>query len=133
MHSSGLPLFARGDLAGFTAPPNILLAVNGDVFDVTELGSVFYGPGAGYSLFAGHDATRALTLGSLDQEDLAKGGDCSDFNEARLGELRGQHEFYLGKYVLVGKVLGRSGVALDGVIAPGAYDTPPPPPPVDST
>ena len=124
MSASGLPLFAAADLAGFTAPPAILLAINGDVFDVTERGSNFYAPGAGYSLFAGKDASRSLTLGSLTLEDLELGGDCDDFSQEQVEALAEQHKFYAGKYVLVGKVLGRSGRALNGDAVPAAAAQP---------
>lgn len=114
---SGLPFYEAADLATFTAPPVILLAINGDVFDVTERGAVFYGPGAGYSMFAGRDATRSLTLGSLTTEDLELRGDCGDFSPERVAELKAQWEFYKGKYgPAVGKLRGRSGVAVDGVL-----------------
>jgi len=37
----------------------IYLAVNGTIYDVS-LGRSFYGPGGSYSMFAGHDGTRAF-------------------------------------------------------------------------
>jgi hypothetical protein len=77
----------------------VYLGVAGDVFDVTDLGAHFYGPGAGYSVFAGRDSTRSLALGSLKQEDLERGGDVSGVDAKTVQE---QHEFYSGKYKLVG-------------------------------
>ena len=123
--ASGLPFFDARDLAAFTAPPAVLLAINGDVFDVTERGLHFYGPGAGYSMFAGRDASRSLTLGSLSTLDLNLGGDCGDFSPERVDTLREQHAFYVGKYVLVGKLRGRSGFAVDGVLTDGVGERTP--------
>ena len=108
--ASGLPLWSAADLAlhgGCAADfaprqGRTLLGVAGNVLDVTEQGLRFYGPGAGYCQFAGRDATRSLALGSLAQADLARGGDVAGV-EARL--VREQHDFYVGKYEVVGKLL----------------------------
>ena len=40
----------------------IFLAINGTIFDVSE-GRHTYGPGGGYNVFAGRDATRAFVTG----------------------------------------------------------------------
>ena len=80
------------------------LAIGGDVFDVSVKGAQFYGPGMGYSLFAGRDATRSLALGSLDHGDLERGDDVADFTPQQLEALREQHAFYKGKYPLAGKL-----------------------------
>ena len=58
----------------------LLLAINHEVFDVTE-GARFYEPGAGYHQFAGRDSTRALALGSLEKADLTD--DVSDFDHQK--------------------------------------------------
>ncbi|KAJ2682097.1 hypothetical protein IWW39_006130 [Coemansia spiralis] len=42
----------------------ILLGLNGIVYDVST-GAAFYGPGNGYSVFAGRDSTIGLAKGSL--------------------------------------------------------------------
>eukprot|EP00697_Spironema_sp_BW2_P010970 gnl/Spiro4/26520_TR13198_c0_g1_i1.p1 gnl/Spiro4/26520_TR13198_c0_g1~~gnl/Spiro4/26520_TR13198_c0_g1_i1.p1 ORF type:complete len:354 (-),score=75.02 gnl/Spiro4/26520_TR13198_c0_g1_i1:60-983(-) len=44
----------------------IYIAVKGRVYDVT-LGSAFYGPGGKYAHFAGHDCSRALCEGCLEE------------------------------------------------------------------
>ena len=116
--ASGLPLWAREDLrahgacgADFAARGGrTLLGVAGNVYDVTEKGLAFYGPGAGYCLFAGHDATRSLALGSLKEEDLAMGGDVAGVPPADVLE---QGRFYSEKYgPPVGKLLPQPPTAL---------------------
>jgi hypothetical protein len=102
---TGLLLFSADELKpydGTDPDARILLGMGGDVFDVTDLGRQFYGAGAGYQLFAGRDSTRCLALGSLDETDLARGGDVADFNEQQLGMLKEQHTFYKDKYPRVG-------------------------------
>ena len=93
-----VPKMTRAELAKHTGADGgrILLAVGGDVYDVTEKGKDFYGPGATYAQFAGTDATRALALGSLDREELNK--PVSDLNEEQTVELGVQLEFYRTKY-----------------------------------
>ena len=58
----------------------IYLAINGTIFDVSE-GRHSYGPGGGYNVFAGRDATRAFVTGC--------------FLEDRTSDLRGAEEVYL--------------------------------------
>ena len=71
------------------------------MYDVTEKGKQFYGPGMAYSVFAGRDGTRALTLGSLDKDDVQR-RDVSDFDAQKRKLMQEQHEFYAGKYPRVG-------------------------------
>lgn len=104
--ASGLALISREQLKEFDgSDPDkpILLGMNGEVFDVSS-GSQFYGKEASYNCFAGRDSTRALTLGSLDPADVEKGWDVSDFNEQLQKAVKEQHEFYRGKYPVVGKI-----------------------------
>ena len=90
----------------------ILLAMNGDVFDVSA-GRRFYGPDSGYKLFAGVDATRSLSLGSLDPEDAAppKWNDLRDFSSkpGAWDTLLEQHAFYSSKYGRVGRLVEDDG------------------------
>ncbi|KER30099.1 hypothetical protein T265_03366 [Opisthorchis viverrini] len=67
----------------------ILLAVNGNVFDVTENGQNFYGKGAPYSSFAGKDVSRALAC--FKAELVEVGGrydDLSDLSQVEMERLR---------------------------------------------
>ncbi len=103
----GLRIFTRAELARYDGSDPalpLLLGMYGDVFDVTEKGSRFYGPGMAYSVFAGKDGTRALTLGSLDPSDIERAGDVSDFDEQQTHALLEQHRFYKDKYPTVGRL-----------------------------
>lgn len=117
--STGLRYYTREELAKYDgSDPSLplLLGMNGDVFDVTEKGSGFYGKGAAYNCFAGKDSTRALSIGSLEEDDLYR-VDISDFTPEQHKAVKEQHDFYLGKYVLVGRIVP---------------DSPPPPRPAPS-
>ena len=57
-------------------------------------------------MFAGGDYTRALALGSLDDKDIERGKDVSDFNIKQQQELMNRIQFYLEKYVAVGLMQG---------------------------
>ncbi len=82
------------------------LAVDGVVLDVSGAeGRRFYAPGKDYSVFAGKDCTRALALGSLADEDLARcdvQACCADFDASQRHELAERITFYLEKYPAVG-------------------------------
>ena len=79
----------------------ILLAIAGDVFDVTE-GERFYGRDAPYNVFAGQHFTRALSLGSLDSGDMSS--DIDDFTASQRRDLDERIKFYHDKYKFVGKL-----------------------------
>lgn len=103
----GVRLFKASDLAAYDGTDPglpVLLGVDGEVFDVTDKGYHFYGPGAGYHIFAGRDSTRALALGSLRKYDLELGGDVSDLTPSQLRAVADQHKFYREKYVLYGRL-----------------------------
>ena len=105
--ADGMRLFSLEELRqhdGSDPARPLHLAIGGDVFDVSVKGAQFYGPGMGYSLFAGRDATRSLALGSLDHVDLERGDDIADFTPQQLEALREQHAFYKGKYPRVGRL-----------------------------
>jgi len=103
---SGLRIYTLKELAKYdgsdeTLSPPLLLAIWGDVFDVSVLGKDFYAPGKTYSCFGGKDGTRALTLGSLDKADV-NNLDVSDFDANFFKMMIDQHSFYANKYPRVG-------------------------------
>ena len=58
----------------------LYVSLKGDVFDVSEARS-FYGPGGGYALFAGRDASKCLATMSLEEADLDQPVDDLNFGE----------------------------------------------------
>ena len=82
--------------------PQLLLALLGAVFDVTE-GRRFYGNGGGYNFFAGRDATRAFVTGDFTEAGLID--DVRDLSRAQWKELMKWKRFFNEKYTFVG-VLG---------------------------
>ncbi|KAJ2077907.1 hypothetical protein H4R24_004843 [Coemansia sp. RSA 988] len=82
----------------------ILLAIEGDVYDVT-LGSGFYGPGASYHLFAGRDASRAFGTNCLSRNDHLT-HDTRGLGESELAGIQGWHRLFDNhqQYVKVGVV-----------------------------
>lgn len=81
----------------------ILIAIDGTIYDVTS-GASFYGPGCGYNLFAGRDATRSLAMGNFDLGNLdnpTKEG----LTEDEIDTLNGWIGRFQGKYKVVGKLL----------------------------
>ncbi|KAH9839081.1 progesterone binding protein [Rhodofomes roseus] len=79
----------------------IYVAIKGTVFDVTRKADT-YGPGKSYNLFAGKDASKALGMSSLKEEDAVS--DYSALSEADLKTLNDWHDFFSKRYNVVGKV-----------------------------
>lgn len=86
--------------------PEILLAVKGNVYDVSYGGTEHYGPGGSYHLFAGIDASRALAKMSFEAEDV-NSSDLSDLTEEQLKILDDWEEKFQKKrlYPLVGRLV----------------------------
>jgi membrane-associated progesterone receptor component len=86
----------------------ILMAVSGNVYDVTRGGS-FYGPNGPYGNFAGRDASRGLAKGSFDEDmltDTDKPIDkLEDLTRDEWESLREWESHFSGKYLLVGKLV----------------------------
>lgn len=83
----------------------IYLAVLGEVYNVTE-GSAYYGPGMGYSCFAGRDGSRAFVTGNFTKE-----GARADLDGLTPSEVHGVvhwRDFYRNeeKYKYIGKLIG---------------------------
>ncbi|XP_058805721.1 membrane-associated progesterone receptor component 1 [Phymastichus coffea] len=81
----------------------ILVAVNGNVYDVTK-GARFYGPGGPYAAFGGRDASRGLATFSVvpgkDEYD-----DLSDLDTAEMNSVKEWEEQFKERYDYVGKLL----------------------------
>jgi hypothetical protein len=70
---------------------DIWLSIIGEVYDVTN-GVEFYGPGSGYGIFAGRDASVTFVTGKFNEEEAKKGLDSLSINE--LGALEHWRDFY---------------------------------------
>ncbi|EDW86403.2 uncharacterized protein Dwil_GK15245 [Drosophila willistoni] len=82
----------------------VLLAVNGNVFDVSK-GRRFYGPGGPYATFAGRDASRNLATFSVQANDKDDYDDLSDLSAVEMDSVREWEMQFTEKYDLVGKLL----------------------------
>ncbi|KAI0929841.1 hypothetical protein AcV5_006700 [Taiwanofungus camphoratus] len=79
----------------------IYVAIKGTVFDVTHKRDT-YGKGKTYNLFAGKDASKALGMSSLKEEDAIP--DYSTLSENDLKTLNDWHDFFSKRYNVIGKV-----------------------------
>ncbi|CAF2386297.1 unnamed protein product [Rotaria sp. Silwood2] len=90
---------------GIESNGRILTVVYGDIFDVSQR-SDLYGIGGSYSLFAGRDATRALSKMQLDPSLFSNEyDDLSDITDKERATARSWHEDFREKYDLVGHLL----------------------------
>ncbi|DBA70909.1 TPA: hypothetical protein ACH3X2_011356 [Trebouxia sp. C0005] len=80
----------------------LYFAVRGKVYDVTK-GKDFYGPGAGYHIFAGKEVSRALAKMSLVEEDC--NGNLDDLTKHQLDVLQDWETKFQEKYEVVGQVV----------------------------
>ncbi|KAG0097024.1 hypothetical protein BGZ93_003564 [Podila epicladia] len=78
---------------------SIYVAIKGSVFDVTTKKEM-YGPGGGYHVFAGKDASRALGKQSLKAEDCVP--EFSDLNAEERKTLDDWFVFFEKRYPIVG-------------------------------
>jgi membrane-associated progesterone receptor component len=111
-----LPKMSKRDLTvqelrgynGIESNGRILTAIHGDIFDVSQR-SDLYGIGGSYSLFAGRDATRALSKMQLDPSLFSNEyDDLADLTDKERSTARNWHEDFREKYDIVGRLL-RSG------------------------
>ncbi|KAF6755101.1 cytochrome b5-like heme/steroid binding domain-containing protein [Ephemerocybe angulata] len=86
----------------------ILVAIKGDIFDVTKKSDV-YGPGRSYHIFAGKDGSRGLGMSSLKTEHAVS--DYTTLTESEMKVLDEWHSFFSKRYNIVGKVVGSSPTA----------------------
>ncbi|KAF9275589.1 hypothetical protein BGZ68_010688 [Mortierella alpina] len=89
---------AKHDGTDATAP--VYVAIKGIVFDVSAKRET-YGPGAGYHVFAGKDASKALGKSSLKPEDCI--ADYSSLDEKEMKTLDDWVVFFEKRYPVVGK------------------------------
>ncbi|KAH8404927.1 hypothetical protein KR222_010674 [Zaprionus bogoriensis] len=82
----------------------VLVAVNGNVYDVTK-GKRFYGPGGPYASFAGRDASRNLATFSVIPNDSEEYDDLSDLGAMEMDSVRDWDMQFKEKYDCVGKLL----------------------------
>jgi len=108
-----LPKMSKRDLTvadlrgynGIESNGRILTAIHGDIFDVSHR-SDLYGLGGAYSLFAGRDATRALSKMQLDPSLFSNEyDDLLDLTEKERATARSWHEDFREKYDIVGQLL----------------------------
>ncbi|OBT69307.1 hypothetical protein VE03_01839 [Pseudogymnoascus sp. 23342-1-I1] len=78
----------------------------GVVFDVN--GKEPYLPGGSYSVFSGHDASRALAKTSTDAADVSP--EWFDLSDKEKGVLNDWYTFFSKRYNIVGKVAGATNV-----------------------
>ena len=93
------------DLAAFDgtgAEGTIYISVRGVIYDVTA-GKDFYGPGGGYHVFAGKDATRSLAKMQISDAEANCGWDnLNEEHKQTLGEWEAK---YQQKYPVVGALI----------------------------
>ncbi|OBT55126.1 hypothetical protein VE04_04337 [Pseudogymnoascus sp. 24MN13] len=85
-----------------TATRVTLLSKQGVVFDVN--GKEPYLPGGSYSVFSGHDASRALAKTSTKASDVSP--EWFDLDDKEKGVLNDWYTFFSKRYNIVGKVAG---------------------------
>jgi membrane-associated progesterone receptor component len=82
----------------------VLVAVNGNVYDVTK-GKRFYGPGGPYAAFGGKDASRGLATFSVTANEELEYDDLSDLSPAEMESVKEWEMQFKEKYDFVGRLL----------------------------
>lgn len=82
----------------------VLVAVNGNVYDVTK-GKNFYGPGGPYAVFGGRDASRGLATFQVTASPSDEYDDLSDLKSHEMESVREWEMQFKEKYILVGRLL----------------------------
>ncbi|XP_070495559.1 membrane-associated progesterone receptor component 1-like isoform X1 [Chironomus tepperi] len=82
----------------------VLVAVNGNVYDVTK-GKRFYGPGGPYAAFGGKDASRGLATFSVTANEEIEYDDLSDLSPAEMESVNEWEMQFKEKYDFVGRLL----------------------------
>jgi predicted heme/steroid binding protein len=85
---------------GIKSDGRLLVGILGKVFDVS-MAADFYGPGGPYSVFAGHDASRALATFSVDAAQFKdEYDDLSDLKPSQLESVKEWEMQFLGNLLL---------------------------------
>ena len=87
------------EFRGQTGDIPIYISVCGNVYDVSS-GRGFYGPGAGYNVFAGKEASRAL--GKMQVSEVECNASWTNLNQEHLDVLKDWEKKYKEKYPVVG-------------------------------
>jgi len=85
---------------GLNADKPTYVAIKGKVFDVT--GNASYGPDGPYKVFAGKDASRALGMSSVKEEDVR--AEWQDLGDKEKQTLDDWMTFFSKRYNIVGQV-----------------------------
>ncbi|BGP56212.1 hypothetical protein JCM8202_002103 [Rhodotorula sphaerocarpa] len=91
---------AKNDGKDETTP--IYVAIKGKIYDVSAKRDM-YGPGRGYHVFVGKDASRGLGKSSLKPEDAVS--DYSSLNEEEMKVLDDWEKYFQKRYNIVGRVV----------------------------
>ncbi|KAJ1536825.1 hypothetical protein HK405_014996, partial [Cladochytrium tenue] len=102
----GSRVFSLADLTAFdgadSAKP-LYIAVAGVVYDVSG-SRALYAPGTKYGIFAGRDASKALAISSLKEEDCVPVDDPASLTPEQAKTLEKWVGFFSSKYDVVGTV-----------------------------
>ncbi|GAA5836080.1 hypothetical protein JCM3766R1_001960 [Sporobolomyces carnicolor] len=97
--------FTKAELAKYNgADPStpIYVAIKGKIYDVSAKRDM-YGPGCGYNVFTGKDASKALGKSSLKAEDADS--DYSSLTDEEKKVLDDWEKYFAKRYNIVGKVV----------------------------
>lgn len=97
-------LMTQEELSKYTGEDgtDVYLSILGHIYDVTR-GRKHYGPGGGYSFFAGRDASRAFVTGDFEN---GLTDDLSELTNDNILSLEDWKKFYDKDYIYIGKLIG---------------------------
>lgn len=107
-HSKSKKIFTKDELKQYDGTdPNkpILLAILGEVFDVSKGGKKYYGKGSSYNFFTGRDGSRAFVTGEFNEKGLID--DIDELTPKQVKEIVRWRTFFQKDYTFVGYLNGR--------------------------